>query len=148
VTAPADIADRDRAEAQAAPTPKRILLVDDEAELAGVVAEAIGKDGHDVTIALNGAVALELLERSTYDVIVSDTKMPQLDGEGLYAELDRRYPALRDRMIFLTGDVLSREKRAFLEQTGRPFLEKPCDLKELRRLVHRVAAGAAPARAA
>ena len=147
VAAPAHALNGERVEAQAPVSPKRILLIDDEAELAAVIAEAIGKDGHDVTIALNGAVALELLERSTYDVIVCDTKMPQLDGEGLYAELERRYPALRARLIFLTGDVLSREKREFLEQTYRPFLEKPCDFGELRRLVRRVAAEAVSARA-
>ena len=45
----------------------------------------------------------------------------------------------------MTGDVLNREKREFLEQTGRPFLEKPCDLSELRRLVQRVAADGAAA---
>jgi CheY-like chemotaxis protein len=148
VAVPTSAAKGEHAESQAPLSPKRILLIDDEAELAGVMAEAIGKDGHEVTIALNGAMALEMLERSTYDVIVSDTKMPQLDGEGLYAELGRRYPALRERLIFLTGDVLSREKRDFLEQTRRPFLEKPCDLGELRRLVHRVAADATAARAA
>ena len=135
---PGGAADGSRVESVAPVSPKRILLVDDEAELAGVIAEAIGKDGHDVTIALNGAMALEMLERSAYDVIVSDTKMPQLDGEGFLVQLHHRYPALRERVIFLTGDVLSREKRAFLEQSGRPFLEKPCDLSELRRLVHRV----------
>ena len=107
------------------------------------MAEAIAADGHEVTVVLNGAAALEMLGQSTaYDVIVSDTKMPELDGEGLYAEIGRRFPGLCDRMVFLTGDVLSREKRAFLEQTGRPFLEKPCDFGELRRLVHRVASNA------
>jgi signal transduction histidine kinase len=137
------------ADAIGAVAPRRVLVVDDESELAGLMAEAIAADGHEVTVALNGAIALEMLARfSAYDVIVSDTKMPELDGEGLYAEVARRYPALRDRIIFLTGDVLSREKRAFLEQTGRPFLEKPCDLADLRRLVHRVAAGPMSERAA
>ena len=139
VAVPGGAQNEARVDAIAPGSPKRVLLVDDEAELAGVIAEAIAKDGHEVTIALNGAMALEMLERSTYDVIVSDTKMPELDGEGLYAELRRRYPALHERLIFLTGDVLSREKRQFLEETSRPFLEKPCDLSELRRLVHRVA---------
>ena len=49
---------------------------------------------------------------------------------------------LKERVIFLTGDVLSREKQEFLERTGNPFLAKPCDLDELRRLVQRVAGDA------
>jgi CheY-like chemotaxis protein len=61
-----------------------------------------------------------------------------LDGESFYRELVQRHPALRDRIVFLTGDVLSREKRAFLEGTGAPFLTKPCDLDDLRRVVERV----------
>ena len=73
-------------------TPRRVLVVDDEAELAAIMAEGIGRDGHQIAIAPNGAIALEMLERGAYDVIVSDTKMPQLDGEGFYAELGRRRP--------------------------------------------------------
>jgi len=77
-----------------------------------------------------------------YDLIICDTQMPVLDGEGFYIELGRRFPALRNRVIFLTGDVLSREKREFLESTGAPYLTKPCDLAEVRRLVQRTLAAA------
>jgi hypothetical protein len=57
-----------------------------------------------------------------------------------YLEVERRFPALRERIIFLIGDVLGREKQAFLERIGAPTLEKPCDLGEVRRLVHQVLA--------
>jgi len=63
--------------------------------------------------------------------------MPVLDGEAFYAQVARRFPELRQRIIFLTGDVLSREKRRFLEETGAPFLMKPCDLEDLRHMVAR-----------
>jgi signal transduction histidine kinase len=116
----------------------RILVVDDEEGVAEVVAEAIALDGHQVTTAAHGAAALERLEHAAYDAIVSDTKMPVLDGEAFYAEVERRFPALRDRLVFLTGDVLSGDKRAFLERTGAPVLGKPCDLDEVRRVVNAV----------
>jgi hypothetical protein len=64
--------------------------------------------------------------------------MPVLDGPAFYEEVGRRFPRLRGRIIFLTGDVLSGEKREFLERSGAPFLMKPCDLDEVRRLVHQV----------
>ena len=48
----------------------------------------------------------------------------------------RNFPALRRRIAFLTGDVLSRDKRAFLDTTGAPGLTKPCDLDEVRRALH------------
>ena len=121
---------------------KTILVVDDELEMAQIVAEALTVDGHEADIAANGARGLEMLAARHYDLIFSDTKMPVLDGESFYAELERRYPELCDRIIFLTGDALSREKRDFLERTGAPFLMKPCDLGEVRRLAHQVLAGA------
>jgi signal transduction histidine kinase len=132
-------------QATIAVAPHRVLVVDDEVGLAEVVAEAVERDGHTTGIASNGAMALEMLGRDPYDMIISDTKMPVLDGELFYAELERSYPRLRERILFITGDVLSREKREFLERTGAPFLTKPCDLDEVRRTVQRILAQAAAA---
>jgi CheY-like chemotaxis protein len=64
--------------------------------------------------------------------------MPKLDGEHFYAEVERRFPHLRHRIVFVTGDILNREKRAFLERTGAPHVLKPFDLPEVRQLVHRM----------
>jgi len=119
----------------------RVLVVEDEPSVAEAVAEALGDDGHQADIAGNGAIALQLLDRHTYDLVISDTKMPVLDGESFYGELERRFPQLRGRIIFLTGDVLSLEKREFLARSGAPFLMKPFDLDELRQTVQRTLAG-------
>ena len=121
---------------------KAILIVDDEVDLAATLAEALQDDGYQVGVADNGASALEMLDRRAYDMILSDTKMPKLDGEHFYAEIERRFPRLRRRIIFVTGDILSREKRAFLERTGAPHLLKPFDLREVRQVVHRMLADA------
>ena len=120
--------------------PGNVLVIDDEAEIGAVVAEALGHDGHRADVATNGRMGLEMLAKHPYDAIVCDTKMAVLDGESFFEELGRRFPTLQRRVIFHTGDMLSREKRAFLERTGRPVLAKPCDLGELRRLVRRVLA--------
>jgi CheY-like chemotaxis protein len=112
----------------------------DEPEIAAVIAEALERDGHKADVATNGALALTMLGMRSYDLVLSDTRMPVMDGEAFFAELVRRDPTFRRRVIFLTGDVLSREKRAFLERTGAPFLTKPCDLGDVRRLVQRVVA--------
>jgi signal transduction histidine kinase len=123
-------------------TPHRVLVVDDEVAFAEVIAEAIERDGNTAVIAADGVAALDLLGRESYDLVISDTRMPLLDGEALYAEVERRFPRMRERIIFITGDVLAREKREFLERTGAPYLTKPCDLDEVRRTVQRVLAGA------
>ncbi len=85
----------------------------------------------------NGAAALERLRDRTCDLIVSDVKMPELDGPGLYRELERRDPGLVRRVIFLTGDTLSPEINEFLEKTRLLSLNKPFALDEIRRVIQR-----------
>jgi DNA-binding response OmpR family regulator len=60
-----------------------------------------------------------------------------MDGLELFREIDRRFSALRRRVIFVTGDVLDVEKRQALESIGVPVLVKPFDLTEVRNLVRR-----------
>src|SRR5207302_1631604 len=66
--------------------PGRVLIVDDEPEVAEALSEAIRREGHEVDIVGDGAEALGRLAARPYDVIVSDTKMPVLDGESFYRE--------------------------------------------------------------
>ncbi len=119
---------------------RHILVVDDEPEIVQMLTEILAQSGHQVDMASNGAEALEMLARGGYDLILSDTKMPVLDGAGFYRELKNQFSELCRRIIFLTGDVLDRAKREFLESTGAPVLMKPFDVPEVRRLVHRVIA--------
>jgi two-component system NtrC family sensor kinase len=64
--------------------------------------------------------------------------MPELDGPGLYRELELRQPHLLQHMIFLTGDTLSPDTRTFLERTEVPRLTKPFTAAEARRVVGQV----------
>jgi signal transduction histidine kinase len=114
---------------------RTILVVDDEPEIAAVLAEMLSADGHDVETAANGRIALAKLRERAYDLILSDLRMPELSGTGLYQELERQHPELLSRLIFLTGDELSRETMVFLEQTGVPTISKPFDLQAVRRAV-------------
>jgi CheY-like chemotaxis protein len=116
---------------------KRILVVDDERDLAEVLVDALQRDGHHVDTAVDGADALRRLEQEDFDLVVSDTKMPLMDGLELFREIDRRFARLRRRVIFVTGDVLDVEKRQALEAIGAPVLLKPFDLTEVRNLVRR-----------
>jgi two-component system NtrC family sensor kinase len=125
-------------------SPKRILVVDDEQDIGELLRDALSAAGHQVDVAVDGAAALEQLARQHYDLIVTDTKMPRVDGIALYQELGRRFPALRSRVVFITGDALDRAKREFLESTGAPFLLKPFDVAEARRLVQRMLGAAGP----
>jgi PAS domain S-box-containing protein len=117
---------------------KRILVVDDEPGISGVLAEVLQLDGHVVETVANGEAALAKLQGQPYDVIVSDIRMPELDGPGLYWEMERLDPSLLQRVVFLTGDTLSAGTREFLEQTGVPCLSKPFALSDVRGIVQRI----------
>ncbi len=116
-----------------------VLLVDDEPAIREVGARSLQRAGFAVEVAGNGEAALELLQRRRFDVILSDIKMPGLGGEALYRRLEAlRIPAL-DRFIFISGDIVADATSAFLAETGRPYVTKPFELKELVATVRRVA---------
>jgi two-component system, cell cycle sensor histidine kinase and response regulator CckA len=117
---------------------KHILILDDEPEVLGILAELLSIDGHLVDTATTGAMALDKLQQHPYDLILSDLCMPELDGAAFYRELQRHHPALCQRVIFLTGDSLGPESRMFLEQTAVPTLGKPVTLMELRSAVQQL----------
>jgi CheY-like chemotaxis protein len=114
---------------------KAILIVDDEAGIMSALAFLLGRDGYVVNTASNGRLALEKIEEQAYDLILCDLRMPELDGPGLYRELERRAPDLLKRMIFLTGDTLSSETTIFLKSADMPYLSKPFRAADVRRVV-------------
>ena len=91
--------------------------------------------GYEVETAKNGREALEKIAACSYDLILSDLRMPELDGVGLYRELERQAPRLLQRLIFLSGTADSAEYMRFLEGTGALVLCKPFDIDTLQRLV-------------
>src|ERR671924_434302 len=104
--------------------PGTILVIDDELSVVRALTGLLRRDGYRVDTARNGRDALAQLQERPYDVIVCDLRMPELDGPAFYALLSRQYPALRHRVIFLTGDSGGEANRTFLRQCGRPWLRK------------------------
>lgn len=113
---------------------KRILVVDDEMPLAGLIAEILSAEGHRVDTAPNGLAALARVEQNEYDLILSDLRMPELDGPGFYRELERRRPDLLARIAFVTGSAQTGNMEEFLEKTGVPILYKPFRMEQLTKL--------------
>ena len=104
----------------------------------GQLRRVLQRSGYEVTTAATGQEGLAALEERSYAVILCDMRMPDLDGPGFYRELERRYPHLLSRVIFLTGDVLSPETQGFLAQFDNPRLKKPCKAQEVRRVIEQV----------
>ena len=103
----------------------RVLVVDDEAEIADMMRTMLDVAGYEVATAESGAVALELLDTARFDFIISDLRMPDMDGAELWREVRARVPALAQRMLFVTGDALSTDAQRFLAETGCRSLDKP-----------------------
>ena len=116
-------------------TGKRILVVDDEEEVAMILAELLSIDRHEVDTAKSGALALEKIRRQRYDLVVSDLLMPEMDGPSLYRAVEAMDPELARRFVFITGDTLGATVRDFLDAAARPTLTKPFDFEEVLRVV-------------
>jgi len=76
-----------------------------------------------------------MLMEEDYDLLLIDIKTPVMNGKEFYRNIETRYPKLRDRVIFTTGDVISNDTQGFLEQAGRPCLLKPFTPDELQAIV-------------
>ena len=115
-----------------------ILIVDDEPEVASLLAEILADDAHRVETVYNGLAALDKLRDGTYDLIISDLRMPHLDGPGLYREVARHHPQMIRRMIFVTGDTLGPESAEFLRRSAAPTFGKPFEPDDVRRVIEHV----------
>jgi len=115
---------------------KRILVVDDDDNLRDILSATLSQRGRAVDTARDGIEALSLLNQNQYDVIVSDLRMPGLDGPALYEALRAmRHTTTMPRVVFMSGNVEGGEYATFLLGTTEPMLEKPFDLDVVRRVV-------------
>lgn len=109
----------------------RILLVDDEDAYRTSVATFMRMEKHEVVEARNGREAIELLEHESFDVILSDLRMPELGGDRLLARLKEMEGNLERRLIFFTGDTASSGATRLLSDADVPVVFKPFDLVEV-----------------
>ncbi|MBI2526885.1 MAG: response regulator [Candidatus Rokubacteria bacterium] len=117
-----------------------VLVVDDEPAIASLLADLLELDGYRVTTAPNGLAALDRLQAGGFDAIVSDVRMPELDGPGLYREVERLDPSLAQRMVFVTGNMLTDDTADFFAATGAPCLRKPFAQGDVQRVLRQVLA--------
>lgn len=110
------------------PEDLHVLVVDDDPLVRRSIARKFRKQ--QVTLAENGVAATRALEHSRPDVIVSDLKMPEMDGLALAEEVKRRWPELADRIVFVSG-TNSQIQRAELEAPSQRVLRKPVQGRQL-----------------
>jgi len=118
----------------------RILIAEDEEGLRSLVARALMLDGHDVITANDGAEALELIVRTqgAFDLLLTDIRMPVMDGIALALATARDHP--RVGILLMTGFADQRERARGLDAIVTDVLTKPFSLADLRATVRRALA--------
>lgn len=122
-------------------TGKRILVIDDEAAVAELVTDILNERGFTVTTQTNSKEALHLLEQTEYDAIISDFKMPLMNGEQFFNAAKVIAPEAANRIGFMTGDAMSNNVKNFFASSKRPHIEKPINADELTALIQKLIDG-------
>ena len=113
--------------------PRRVLVVDDEAAIVGLLSRYLTRVGYEVEVAIGGHEMLSTLgSRQDWDLILCDLKMPDVDGRAVRTHILEHAPELEPKLHFMTGDSWSDENYMFLTSLGRPHLNKPFVVAELK----------------
>ena len=119
-----------------------VLVVEDEEPLREALTEVLHGLGHRVVGATTGYEALGRLQERTWDLVMLDLRLPDVDGQAVWERALAPDPRLADRVVFMTGDIMSAETQGFLAEARRPFLLKPFTMDEVGRVVSEVLATA------
>ncbi len=109
---------------------KRILAVDDEPIVRILLSDALTQAGYEVDLAENGKIALQKVNSKEYDLIISDISMPELDGISLFLEIADHKPLLKNRFIFITGNITN-ELMEFFKENNCRYVLKPFNIYNL-----------------
>ena len=118
----------------------RILLVDDEEPIRGFLKRGLEIDGHTVVTAEDGSDGLERLSEGEFDLLLTDIRMPLMDGIALALAAKRDFPDLT--ILLMTGFADQRERAKGLDAIVADVLTKPFSLADLRSTVTRTLAAA------
>jgi two-component system, NtrC family, sensor kinase len=118
----------------------RILVVEDEPAVAQLIVDILREERHQIEATLDSQEGLTRLSRNHYGLVICDVRMPRFDGIAFYEALVRAGSPLKNRILFITGDVLARRTVEFLEPNGLPYLAKPFLVEELKIAVNQLLA--------
>ena len=113
----------------------RILLAEDEEALRALIARALADAGHEVVTAADGARALEIIARESgrFELLLTDIKMPLMDGIALALSVARDHPGII--ILLMTAYADQRERAANLDALIHDVILKPFTLAEIKAAV-------------
>lgn len=109
----------------------RLMVVDDDVKLLGILERQLSKSGHEVRAAANGRIALTQLQQVPADIVITDWNMPEMDGVELCRAI-RANPGLSETyIIMLTGQASCEQELEGARAGADDYLIKPCGLDRL-----------------
>ncbi len=114
----------------------RTLVADDDTQMQVALHAALSRMGHEVTVVADGKAALELLEQQSFDLIISDQRMPEMTGQELLAAVQGRFPQTPLVMITAYGTIMQAVEA--MQLGAADFVTKPFSADDLERIVERV----------
>jgi PAS domain S-box-containing protein len=115
-----------------------ILIAEDEPSIRAVLTRTLSANGYQVQTVSDGKAALGKLAKNVYDLIFTDLKMPGMSGRELYQVIKKKHPNSAEKVVFITGDVMTGDTHAFLASTGRPYLVKPFYSNDVTDIIEKV----------
>jgi DNA-binding response OmpR family regulator len=114
---------------------KRVLIVDDEETLTWSMARSLSrdKDKYEVIIANNGREALNLLKKNNVDLVISDIRMPDINGLDLLVSIKKEYP--QTKVIIMTAYGSSDVQREANQRGSLYYVEKPFEIADIRKII-------------
>jgi CheY-like chemotaxis protein len=116
----------------------RVLVIDDDEVLRELLIGVVKQAGYQVDAVGEGQAALERLAERSYDVILSDVRMPGMDGIAFYEEVRRRHSDQAARIILMTAHVQLDQYQEFMLTVRAPILQKPFTLGEFHAALARM----------
>lgn len=125
-------------------TQYRVLVVDDEPGLRRTLERALRNHRYEVVSVADPNSAYQMLDETTFDLVLLDLRLPQMAGDTFFLAIVRRWPRLLGRVILMSGDLLPSQPDWPVELAGCPILHKPFSLDTLVSTVGQVLAELEP----
>lgn len=110
---------------------KKILVVDNEEDVRETIKTILKTQNYEIVTAESGKIALSLLNKTAFDLILLDIMMPEMSGWDVLTEILKTKPKYKGKIMFLSVVDISEEKEKLLEKEGVGYMSKPFGAKEL-----------------
>ena len=115
----------------------RILVIDDEPVVRILLDTVLTEMGYKMDSVRDAVSAMAKLDAGViYDVILTDVKMPGMGGIELYSRILEKTPAMKNKIMFITGDVMGIDTKTFLTQNNLTYFAKPFNIEALKEKIN------------